>query len=380
MIRVAYLSGATIPSMSANSMHVMKMCQAMVQEGMDVRLFGFEGQDFQPNVDIWNHYGVSSPFPMELVSPRGPASHYRLAMRAVWSCKSDFQPHLVFARHLPSAVIAAVARYPVIFETHHVPAGRLQPRLFRNLARSVRLERVIVITSPLRTMLLEKFADVVHDDAVLVAPDGVDLEQFDAIGDAPTCPYLLPDERLVATYAGHLYPGRGLELVLAVAEQLPEVRFVIVGGRPEDVEIWRARVHQARLKNVTLTGFVPNAAVPRHLKSSDVLLMPYQTRVGLASGGDTAGWMSPLKMFEYLAAGRLILSSDLPVLREILSDANAVLLPPDEPQAWVAAIRRALDDPAWRQRLGERAGRDAEQFTWRRRVQACMVAEPSDVA
>jgi glycosyltransferase involved in cell wall biosynthesis len=84
--------------------------------------------------------------------------------------------------------------------------------------------------------------------------------------------------------------------------------------------------------------------------------------------------MSPLKMFEYLASGRLVLASDLPVLREVLHDGNSILCPPDDVDAWEHVLRRAASDNEWRCRLGERGREDAKHYAWRERVRRIMKA------
>ncbi len=69
--------------------------------------------------------------------------------------------------------------------------------------------------------------------------------------------------------------------------------------------------------------------------------MPYEREIGISSGGGhSAQVSSPMKMFEYLAAGRAIVASDLPVFREVLNERNAVLCPPERPAAWEGAHPR----------------------------------------
>ena len=83
------------------------------------------------------------------------------------------------------------------------------------------------------------------------------------------------------------------------------------------------RLEQGGIKNVHLTGFVPNEELPLYQAACDILLMPYEEAIAGSSGGDTARFASPMKAFEYMAAGRPILSSDLPVFREVLDEAFA---------------------------------------------------------
>ena len=127
-----------------------------------------------------------------------------------------------------------------------------------------------------------------------------------------------------------------------------------------------------RLDNVILTGFIPNADLPLYQAACDVLLMPYQKHVAASSGGDIAAYLSPMKLFEYLACGRAILSSDLPVLREVLNPDNAVLLDPEDVEGWAAALRLLQNDAHLRAMLGEQARRDAALYTWEARAGAIL--------
>jgi len=151
-------------------------------------------------------------------------------------------------------------------------------------------------------------------------------------------------------------------MLLKLAKQLPEINFLLVGGIQDDVT--RLRDAAAELGNLTLTGFVPNAELPLYQAACDALLMPYQRRVAASSGGDIARYLSPMKLFEYLACGRVILSSDLPVLREILNENNALLLPPDDVNVWAEALRALAADPALRDKLATQSRRDAQQYDW----------------
>ena len=157
--------------------------------------------------------------------------------------------------------------------------------------------------------------------------------------------------------------------MLDLAARLPEVNFLLMGGEPEEVDKIQERVAERGLENLILTGFIPNAELPKYQAACDVLLMPYQHKVAASSGGDIARYLSPMKLFEYLACGRAILSSDLPVLREVLSLENAVLLPPDDPDRWVEAILQMQMDAERRLVLGARARQDSKQYSWEARAE-----------
>ena len=97
--------------------------------------------------------------------------------------------------------------------------------------------------------------------------------------------------------------------------------------------------------------------------------MPYGKVIGISSGGgNSAAISSPLKMFEYLAAGRAIITSDLPVFHEVLNEQNAVFCPPEDVPAWTAAVRALLDDPVRREALASQARQDSLRYSWTERA------------
>src|SRR4030095_6271244 len=135
-------------------------------------------------------------------------------------------------------------------------------------------------------------------------------------------------------YAGSLDPLKGLPTVLTAAAATPDVEFVILGGRGPDL------VADRWASNVRFAGAVPGAAGGAELRPPHALLLPHAA----AAAGR---YHSPLKLFEYLAAGRAILASDLPATREILTHGqNAWLCAPEDPQALADGIALLPDDPS----------------------------------
>jgi glycosyltransferase involved in cell wall biosynthesis len=174
----------------------------------------------------------------------------------------------------------------------------------------------------------------------------------------------LPVDGFVAGYSGHLYSGRGIGLILTLAQRLPEIYFLLIGGEPDDVAELKCIVNERELDNVLITGFIPNSQLPGYQAMCDVLLMPYQKQVSASSGGDIANYLSPLKLFEYLACGRAILSSNLPVLQEILDDTNAHLLDPQDIDNWVQSVVMLKNDPGIRSKLAKKAQQDSRKYAW----------------
>jgi glycosyltransferase involved in cell wall biosynthesis len=139
-----------------------------------------------------------------------------------------------------------------------------------------------------------------------------------------------------------------------------------VGGTPADVAAFEAFLAREGLERVRLAGYVPPGAVPLWLAAADALALPN-------SGAETisARYTSPLKLFEYMAAGRPVVASDLPSLREVLADGvNARLVPPDSPAGLARGLLEVLDDPDLGARLASRARADVAGRTWDARARA----------
>ena len=238
---------------------------------------------------------------------------------------------------------------------------------------------MVVISKSLALDLDKEYRVPADPLFTLILPDGVDLIRF---SDLPTPlqsrakliskleayldqsnSHFFPD-KFTAGYTGHLYPGRGINLLLDIAERLKDMNFILVGGESSDVQRVRETAQNRGLSNVTVTGFIPNAELPLYQAACDVLLMPYQRQVAASSGGDISRYLSPMKLFEYLAAGRAICSSDLPVLREILSEEIAVLIQPDDITGWVGALRNLRENPKRWAELAENARQTSSQYSW----------------
>ena len=145
---------------------------------------------------------------------------------------------------------------------------------------------------------------------------------------------------------------------------MPDVNFLWVGGKPDTVDYWRGRLANAGASNVTMTGFVENSRLPLYQSAADVLLMPYSRSVSASSGQDIAEVINPMKMFDYMASGRTIISANLPVIHEVLNENNAVFCEPGNVDAWEDTLRELLSDEPRRLALGAQARKDVAGYTW----------------
>ena len=370
MMKIAIISASQVPSGTANSIQVMKVCQSLAQGGHAVRLW-LPGEQATPWPALAEHYGLATPFEMHWLRTWKSLRRYDFAFFAEQQARA-WGADVIYTWVLQAALLTLWQRTPLLLELHDRPSGKYGPWLYRQVAQHKGKKRLLFITRALQRILEKEQGVTIQPGEAMIAPDGVDLERYANLPAAEEARRTLGlPSGLTAGYTGHLYRGRGADLLVSLAKRFPQVNFLWVGGRPADVEYWQLQVKLLGLNNVRLTGFVPNQRIPLYQAAADILLMPYEEVITGSSGGNTAEVCSPMKMFEYMAAGRAILSSDLLVLREVLDENNAVLCPPPPggEAAWAAAFGRLVNDEGLRRKLGLQAQRDVGQYAWKERAE-----------
>lgn len=366
-----YLHPAPFPSSAANAVQVAKMCAAFENAGAQVTL-GVPSQgpnDFgmQKTEEL---YGLSSPLAIERFPlTRLPGAEFMFAWSALRSTGGSSD--LIYTRSITACALAARLGYSTALELH-VPAtahrfllvGRL-----RRLLRSPRFKALVVISEKLKDDYVDKFPEVAGK--IVVAHDGAD-----PLNEAPlSAPQRLQGEFTVG-YVGHLYPGKGMEIIAPLAHLCPWATFHIVGGVEPDLGEWKARLTSA--PNVVFHGHVSHLQTKSYLAGMDVVVAPYLRVVKGVGGGkvNLAEGMSPLKIFEYMAAGKPILSSDLPVLREVLRNGeNAMLCDPDDVGAWADTLNALRSNDELRRRIATQALLDlAARYSWNQRARLILDA------
>ncbi len=369
-MKILYISQGNIPSKWAHTFQAMKMADALAGEVDELTLLTSGGllHEGGESTDCADLYGTGDRF-----------SIVRLPI--FWKLEGPFITWWKSPRFDRAAALYARCASPDMVYTRSAYAGRLCINLglktvielhmggehselhhIVSVARNPRLLGVVTISPALQRRYVQSG---IPEEKILVWPDAVDVDAFDRLPEkmALRKQLNLAQEAPVATYCGHLYPNRGIEEILQCARQLPSVSFLLIGGWDEDIE--RIKPEAATFGNVCCAGFIPNSRVPAYLKASDVLLMPYPATC------DTAEWMSPLKLFEYMAAGRAIVATDLPALRVHLTHGcNAHLVPPGDADGMAGAIRSIIADGEYARNLGLAARRDVAAFTWNKRARA----------
>lgn len=347
----------------------MKMCQAFAKNGHQVHLLAPDVPDIKPGgADPYQFYGVDHCFEIEKlpwlsfrVKGQGQLYGFLAAQKA-----RRLRPDLAYGRLLSGCFFSSLLSVPVVYESHGLvkdEAGQLSEWTFSWLIRRPQFKRLVVISDCLKRYYQQQYG--LPERLTAVARDGADEP-----GPFRPMPFA-GASRLQVGYIGHLYPGKGMEVISVLARSCPWADFHVIGGTEVDVARWRDQLKT--LDNIAFYGFVLPAQTEAYRQSCDVLLAPYQRQVSVYGnrGIDISRWMSPLKIFEYMATGKAILCSDLPVLREVLThEQTALLCEPDDLQSWLTALERLRDEPDLRSRLGNRARAEFRaKYTWQARAE-----------
>lgn len=241
---------------------------------------------------------------------------------------------------------AHLAHYLEIHDTATLAARQGLPKLLQAMQDGW-LKGIVAISSAGREALVGAGfpADQIH-----VVPSGVDIASFEGI------PPLTAAEVSagVGTYVGRVSHDRGLPILEAMAAAGVTVHLT---GPVDDLP-------RQDLNTLVVHPRVAHAEVPTQVAAGAFALMPYQPELQHAAS------ISPIKLFEAMAAGRIVLASDLPALREVIrSGENGVLLPPDDPGAWIHALHRLQAAPDAALAMAARARQDARSYTWQRRAE-----------
>ncbi len=383
-MRIRYFTDIRFPLDRANGIQSMETCYALAKRGHAVTLV-VRPDTARPVRDPFAFYELAPlpNFSVQRVPVAGPHVLRRMEYlaaalgRAVGRAAAD----IIFTRDLGLASylvrIPRGLRPPVVFESHGlaavsaatlpelltgaVPASPRKQRRLRERDAGVwrTADGYVAITRGLAEDLERHFGPR-SPGSLKIVPDGVRLmaqRHFDW-RPRPTHP--------VVGYIGHLYPWKGPHLLLEALATLEHVRAIIVGGHPAERDLQRLQQQAQTLgltARVTFTGYVERNRIPALLAGMDVLVLPH------TSTPISERYASPLKLFEYMAAGRPIVASDLASIREVLTDEAAVLVAPGDPAALAAGIRRTLDDWDSAERRARSAYDLVSDYTWDRRAE-----------
>jgi len=367
-MRILYVFPEPLPLPRARGIQVAHTVAALAQVGVTVSLAYVPSEN---KANPLAAYGVEPPRGVEFVPfSRGlptpfswlPVHSNRLFFRRLhrWLKQQSRErggPALIMARHLKiaHALLDAFPGIPLLYEAHEVFAEVAPPDKRERLARieeSVlrRAAALVAVTHGVADDLKKRYR---LDREIHVLPDAVSWPAH-----IPEKPWHEAGRHIV--YAGSFFPWKGVQDLVAAAEWLPGCRIELIGGSLERIREFRSQVPPGGAE-VVFAGHIPHPQTLQALGQACIAVLPNRAE-------PNSLWSSPLKLFEYMAAGCAVVAADLPSVREALADDEAVWAPPGDPRALADGIRQLVDDPGKARQLGEHVRERARAFTWEARA------------
>lgn len=348
-MRISYITAARMPTEKAHGISIAHMCASFAATGAEVELVVPDRRN-AIRENLFAFYGVPESFSTRFIHVpdfvgRGwthPIFFFLQRIFFAQAAKRAVEQGSVVYTREPEIVRVFAKTHTVVYEAHRIPRGirgSLTGRLIRGAALVVCNSRGT--EAAVRALGIER---------TLVAPNGFDPKQFaDAM--RPRAELGLP-EGMLALYAGSDAPWKGIRVVREAAQSLSGVSIAVVGGGQV--------LREGRLTEI---GRVKPDLVPAYVRSADILLLP-----NTAANEESEHFTSPIKLFEYLAAEKPIIASDLPSIREILGPEDALFVPAGDGEALARAIEQLAGDASLRARLAEASHRLADAYTWQKRA------------
>lgn len=366
-LRLVYIANSRIPTEKAHGIQIMEMCEAFAREGAEVELV--VPRRLNPiKENPFEYYGVEKNFKINKLPCLDlvrfgkigffiqSLSFAKMAMFYTLFKKAD----IIYSRDELPLFCLSFLKKNLYWEAH--------AKIYNIFVRRVlkRAMGIVCITQKLKDFYIGKEAG---SNRILVSSDAVDIKKFEVQNSKfeTRKKFGFPESKILVGYVGMLRTldmEKGVDIAIKALNFLDKkTALVLVGGYKKDIDYYKGVVKNLNLEDrVIFVGQTGRDLVPQYLSAFDVLLAPYPQNEHYKY------FMSPLKIFEYMAAKRPIVVSDLPSVREVLSEESAVLVEPDNPRALAEGVKKALE-PEVAEKISERAYQSAKNYTWQKRAE-----------
>lgn len=381
-MKLTYLTNARVPTEKAYGIQLVKMCDAFSRCFSSVELF--VAYRWQSRImraikkqGIYQYYGVPDSFVIKWLAaidfntlwvytycrlfsyPFFYLQVFTFCLSAVFVFlfkKTD----IIYSRDEFVLYLLSFFKKNLFWEAHIFPEKGIffYKRLFK------KLNGVIVINNILKDLFVKAG---LPEQKILVAPDAVDAAEFQIkeSQEQARIKLGLPLDKKLVVYTGHLFVWKGTDVLARASCYLPDdVEIILVGGSPETLPDFTKFIEKDGLFKVKLLGHQPHNLMPYYLRAADVLVLPNSGQEKISRY-----YTSPLKLFEYMAAQKPIVASDLPSIREVVRhNENIWLVEPDNPAALADGLKEVLQDKKLAEQLSQKAFIAAQCFTWAKRA------------
>lgn len=392
-MKLIYIANARIPTEKAHGYQIMKMCESFALYNTNQRMDANatnritvelvvpkRGGSIKENpfeyYDVKKTFKIKKLFCLNLIQKPIIKHFGRLGLWLQiisFSLSSFFyllfkKTDIIYSRDLNSIRFLSYFKKNICYEIHSMP-GHFN--FYKNTLG--RISGIVSISESLKKILIKKGID---QEKILVARDGVDLDVFDIEINKEEARNKtgLPKDKKILGYTGSfktMDKDKGISVILNSLKffsQEDNIIFVAVGGSQKDIDYYYKEAESLgvadKIKLLRKTSLKELAVFQ---KSCDILLMPFPNIPHYAY------YMSPLKMFEYMASKRPIIASSLPSIKEVLNNNNAILVDPDNPEELKNKIKELLNYSDLAVKISNKAYQDVKKYTWEKRAEKILI-------
>ena len=384
-MKLIYIANLRLPTEKAYGIQITKMCEAFALKGLDVTLV-YPFRKNREKGDIFSYYSLKNNFRAREIRTRdfywlGFLDKMAFIIKNYFSAKALAREPLkenadiYYTRDELVAYLLSKKNKNVIFECHRFSNKR---KFLYSRFKKINL-KIVAISHGLKDDLV-KFG--IKDPNILVARDGVDLDEFNINISKIDARKKLYSElhkeafgrKKIAIYVGQLFPWKGVSIFSETAKYLCDenvnyLLFIFGGTKIKDINLLREELKN--IEDKIHPNLVPiffgryfHKDIPFILKAADCAIL-----TGNESETISEKYTSPLKMFEYMASGCPIVAQDLPSFREVLNENNSVFAKAGDAKDLADKIAWVFENENVVQGKSARALEDVQQYTWQKRAE-----------
>ncbi len=360
-----YISNSLLPSERANGVNIVKMCEGFAANGHQVTLVLPSHQSVTNEESIVTFYSVKTNFTILPINLKNKAGWlYLFALKAFQLLnKNKNEIDVVVSRFPLALMLCTQLKKPLVIDIHGKiwEAGFINSFCINKLCKTPFLKKITFNTERLKQLFQSKHENKHLKSIALEAhANGAEIPLFSSS-------FVLKGNHSVNIgYIGSLHSGRGIEIIVQLAHRLPDFGFHLAGGP----ELQKLEIGKSAPKNLYLYGHLPFQQTASFRAACSLLLAPYQSSVKVPSGEQTADYMSPIKLFEYMSSRRPMIVSDLPSIRAVIKENVAIFCKQDDINDWQQAIGNFLSQPQETIKMVDNAYAEfLNNFTWEKRAE-----------
>lgn len=366
MKKILYIANIRLPTEKAHGLQIMKTCEALARQGIEVELiipkrFNTFKNDQFAFYNVVNNFKIIKVWCLDLISLNifdklGFWIESYTFYRSIKNYLRGQSEAVYYTRDISIAYWLSKIVSQVYYEIHTLPI-KLSRCHYEAWERAAGL---VVISEGLKQELVRRG---VSQEKILVARDSVDARQFKINESLEECrkKLNLSLNQKIVVYTGHLYKWKGVDILVEAGKfLLPDIHIYIVGGTIKDLKKIRQKYHSP---NVHIVGWQEHSLIPYWDKAADVIVLPNSAKEKIG-----ALYTSPLKLFEYMASGTPMVISDLPAMREVVKEGEVVFFRPDDNNGLAVAIRFVFENRSYCREVAKNLQENVAQYSWETRA------------